>query len=115
MEIVRGVRPLEIVMGHCFQPGTVAWQWWNVRWARDQDLGLADRSTIADQRQLLDDQAACDCHPAGVGVVDMQRLKADPDFIAKISERMHPGMIVILTDAPLHPDTRSGKDFVIMS
>jgi hypothetical protein len=24
-------------------------------------------------------------------------------------------MIVILTDAPLHPDARSGKDFVIMS
>ena len=45
----------------------------------------------------------------------LQRLKADPDFIAKISERMHPGMIVILTDAPLHTDTRSGKDFVIIS
>ena len=45
----------------------------------------------------------------------LQRIKADPDFIAKVSERMHPGMIVILTDAPLHPDTRSGKDFVIMS
>ena len=26
-----------------------------------------------------------------------------------------PNQVVVVTDAPLHPDTRSGKDFVIMS
>ena len=30
-------------------------------------------------------------------------------------DKMHPGMTTILTGAPLHPDTRTGKDFVIMS
>ena len=45
----------------------------------------------------------------------LQRLRASDDVVKKIQERMHPGMVVILTDAPLHPDSRSGKDFVIMS
>jgi L,D-transpeptidase catalytic domain len=45
----------------------------------------------------------------------LQRLKADDRFVANVREKMHPGMTTILTSAPLHPDTRSGKDFVIMS
>ncbi|MCW5702500.1 MAG: L,D-transpeptidase [Bradyrhizobium sp.] len=45
----------------------------------------------------------------------LQRLKAEATFTEKTSARMHPGMTAILTDAPLHPETRSGKDFVIMS
>lgn len=43
------------------------------------------------------------------------RLTADHAFVAKMGARMHPGMTMVVTDAPLHPDTRSGKDFVIMS
>lgn len=45
----------------------------------------------------------------------LRRLTADPGFLAEVQSRMHPGMTVVLTDAPLHPDTRSAKDFVIMS
>jgi hypothetical protein len=45
----------------------------------------------------------------------LQRLQADESFVVKVRERMHPGMTAILTDVPLHPDTRSAKDFVIMS
>lgn len=45
----------------------------------------------------------------------LQRLQSDEPFVAKVGERMHPGMTTILTDVPLHPDTRSAKDFVIMS
>lgn len=30
-------------------------------------------------------------------------------------EPVHPGMVFAMTDIPLHPDTRSGRDFVIMS
>ncbi|WP_343036028.1 L,D-transpeptidase [Hongsoonwoonella zoysiae] len=45
----------------------------------------------------------------------IRRVQADDDFIAEMQRRMHPGMVLVLTDAPLHPDTRSGKDFVIMS
>jgi hypothetical protein len=45
----------------------------------------------------------------------LQRLRSDENFVAKLRDKMHPGMVVVLTDAPLHPDTRSGKDFLIMS
>lgn len=45
----------------------------------------------------------------------LQKLRSSDAFVAELQKRMHPGMIVILTEAPLHPDTRSGKDFVIMS
>jgi hypothetical protein len=43
------------------------------------------------------------------------RLTAETGFIEQLRQKMHPGMVMILTDAPLSPDTKSGKDFVIMS
>jgi hypothetical protein len=45
----------------------------------------------------------------------LQRLDADDAFFAQMRAKMHPGMIMILTDAPLDPSTRSGDGFVIMS
>lgn len=45
----------------------------------------------------------------------LNRLRADNAFVARMRSKMHPGMVLIATDAPLHPDTRSGKDFVIMT
>jgi hypothetical protein len=45
----------------------------------------------------------------------LSRLTADRGFVQAMQQKMHPGMILILTDAPLHPDSRSGRDFVIMS
>lgn len=54
------------------------------------------------------------------GVVSMDanlisRISADPPFVATMQKVLHPGAILILTDAPLAPDSRSGKDFVIMT
>lgn len=43
------------------------------------------------------------------------RLKSDSTFRQAMAASMHPGMVMIVTDKPLHPDRRSGKDFVIMS
>lgn len=43
------------------------------------------------------------------------RLTAEAAFIEQLKAKMHPGMVMILTDAPLSPETKSGKDFVIMS
>lgn len=43
------------------------------------------------------------------------RLTAETAFVEQLKTKMHPGMVMILTDAPLSPDTKSGKDFVIMS
>lgn len=43
------------------------------------------------------------------------RLQASEAFRAAMKKSMHPGMVLIVTDNPLHPDRRSGEDFVIMS
>jgi hypothetical protein len=43
------------------------------------------------------------------------RITADAAFIDRLKDKMHPGTVMILTDAPLSPDSKSGKDFVIMS
>jgi hypothetical protein len=43
------------------------------------------------------------------------RLQADAAFQAAMRKRMHPGMVMVVTDNPLHPDRRSGTDFVIMT
>jgi hypothetical protein len=43
------------------------------------------------------------------------RLQASETFRVAMKKSMHPGMVLIVTDNPLHPDRRSGEDFVIMS
>ena len=44
----------------------------------------------------------------------VSRLRSDGDFRQAMTRSMHPGMVMIVTDTPLHPDRRSGEDFVIM-
>jgi hypothetical protein len=51
----------------------------------------------------------------GSGVPDLSRVEAQPAFNRDLKKYIHPGMLVVLTDLPLHPDRRSGRDFVIMS
>ena len=43
------------------------------------------------------------------------RLKADDRFLAQMRAALHPGAVLIVTDAPLSPDSRTGEDFVILS
>ena len=45
----------------------------------------------------------------------IKRINADRASISSLQERMHPGMMLVMTDLPLHPERRSGKDFVIVS
>jgi hypothetical protein len=45
----------------------------------------------------------------------LSRLRADDSFQRAMKKSMHPGMVMIVTDNPLHPDRRSGQDFVIMT
>ncbi len=49
------------------------------------------------------------------GMRDLNRVKSDAAFNQVMREYVHPGMIFVFTDLPLHPDNRSGRDFVIMS
>jgi len=46
---------------------------------------------------------------------DLTRVGTDTTFAEAIGRHSHPGMIFVFTDLPLHPDRRSGRDFVIMS
>lgn len=45
----------------------------------------------------------------------LRRIGADPAFAAAVHDRLHPGMLLVTTDLPLHPDRRSAEDFVIMT
>ncbi|WP_246020490.1 L,D-transpeptidase [Aliigemmobacter aestuarii] len=52
---------------------------------------------------------------ANAGTHDLRRVQTDEAFAETIKRYVHPGMIYVFTDLPLHPDSRSGRDFVIMS
>lgn len=45
----------------------------------------------------------------------LARLRTETPFLSQMTNHMHSGMMFVTTDLPLHPDTRSGRDFVIMS
>lgn len=45
----------------------------------------------------------------------IKRINADRASIAALQQRMHPGMMLVMTDLPLDPSRRSGKDFVIVT
>ncbi len=42
-------------------------------------------------------------------------LRADTPVLNAMKARMHPGMVLSMTDLPAHADTRTGTDFVILS
>lgn len=44
----------------------------------------------------------------------IQRISASVEARARVHEAMHPGMTLVTTDLPAHPDTRSARDFVVM-
>jgi hypothetical protein len=45
----------------------------------------------------------------------LKRLTVTKGFADAVQSRMRAGMVLVLTDAPLHPDSRTGKDFVVMA
>ncbi len=45
----------------------------------------------------------------------INRITAETSFVKQMQGKMHPGMVMIVTDLPLHPDSRSGEDFVVMT
>lgn len=42
------------------------------------------------------------------------RIQSDPKLAKQIAAHMHPGLVLVMTDAPLHQSTRSKRDFVVM-
>jgi hypothetical protein len=45
----------------------------------------------------------------------IDRIHSDPKLAKKIAGLMHPGLVLVMTDAPLHASTRSSRDFVVMA
>lgn len=45
----------------------------------------------------------------------LNRVRTSDDFAAAMKQRLHPGMVLVMTDLPLEAQTRSGGDFVVMS
>jgi hypothetical protein len=45
----------------------------------------------------------------------LQRITADLPFVQMLQARLHPGMLMVLTDLPIHPDRQTGADFVVMA
>lgn len=45
----------------------------------------------------------------------LKRIHAEQRMLNAIQDRMHPGMLLITTELPAHPDSRSGDDFVLMN
>ena len=43
------------------------------------------------------------------------RIQSDPKLAKQIAALMHPGLVLVMTDAPLHENTRSSRDFVVMA
>ncbi len=53
-------------------------------------------------------------YPHNRGEDIIKRIGADDAYLVEMQKRLHPGVVLIVTDVSLHPDRRSGKDFVIM-
>lgn len=45
----------------------------------------------------------------------IRRIIADDDARSAAYRYLHPGMTLVTTDLPSHPETRSGRDFVVMA
>lgn len=54
-------------------------------------------------------------HPSVSEELVINRLTADHQFVGLMQRHMHPGMVMIVTSLPTSPNTRSGKDFVVMT
>ena len=48
-------------------------------------------------------------------VAILKRISAEDSVRAAVRERLHPGMLIVLTDLPAHPDTRTNSDFVLIT
>lgn len=54
-----------------------------------------------------------DLPAADAGV--LKRIRADETVLSVVRNHMRPGLIFVTTDLPAKPDTRTGKDFVLMT
>lgn len=54
--------------------------------------------------------------PDGTEPLDaLRRVRGDRQIIAAISDRLKPGLLLVMTDLPSSPDTTTGQDFVVLN
>lgn len=49
------------------------------------------------------------------GATLIERVESSPALAKKIAELMHPGLILVMTDEPAHPETRTKRGFTVMA
>lgn len=52
---------------------------------------------------------------ADSGAALIERVESSPQLAKRIAELMHPGLILVMTDEPAHPETRSKRGFTVMA
>ncbi len=57
---------------------------------------------------------------SGLGLVDsdaalINRVRSDPGLAKQVSELMHPGLVLLITDQPATPETRTDPGFVVIA
>ncbi len=45
----------------------------------------------------------------------IERIESSPALARKVADLMHPGLILVTTDEPAQPETRTKRDFVVMA
>jgi len=53
--------------------------------------------------------------PGGSAEDLIGRVQSDPALAKQVADLMHPGLVLVMTDQPLHPSTRSTRDLVVMA
>jgi hypothetical protein len=54
-------------------------------------------------------------HPLWPEEQVLNRLRVPADFSQEMRQKLHPGLIMIVSDLAATPDRQSGRDFVIMT
>ena len=72
------------------------------------------------ERQGLQWHAVAFSHDAGGDITSadealIKRVTADPNVIEAMKARMHPGLVLVLTDKPASRETRSDPNFVVIT
>ncbi|MBW8635981.1 L,D-transpeptidase [Hoeflea sp. WL0058] len=75
--------------------------------------GAHDSSGGLQWHSISHGDVAEDLATADAGAIN--RIRADTTVVQAIRENWHPGTTLITVDAPAHPDTRSNRDFVVVT
>ncbi len=74
-------------------------------------MGSAEKAGALQWKSIGYKQAGHKLHAAEASVIG--RIQSNPALARKIAGLMHPGLVLVMTDAPAHPETRSKRGFVI--